>query len=272
MNLGRPRDTFRKTPEFSLVFPLYNPGSRLEATLNSLNAFLRESNTIWEIVFVADGCTDDSVIQLRRWAAGYALTRILDYTPNRGKGHAVRQGLLAASTPYRVFTDIDLAYSFADIGRVALALKSGADVAVASRTHANSQMLVTARNIGYAYRRQIQSAAFGLLARTILPLKQRDTQAGLKGLTESVVRRIVPAMKCNGFGFDCELLTACARLNISVKEIPVTVGCDAPTSTTNWRSTVQMVGDLFQIRKNWPADLPKLPSEADVQLQYREAG
>src|SRR5262249_20119215 len=142
--------------------------------------------------------------------------RLISYAPNRGKGCAVRQGLLAASAPYRIFTDIDLAYSFDDIRRVARTLRGGAEVAIASRTHPESTLQMSPGVLGYAYRRHLQSKIFGTLVRTLLPISQRDTQAGLKGLSERVVREIVPRLTCDGFGFDCELLTACVRVGFPI--------------------------------------------------------
>ena len=85
---------------------------------------------------------------------------------------------------------------------------------------------------GYAYRRRLQSRLFGAVARLLLPLAQRDTQAGLKGMTAAVAERVLPDLRCDGFGFDCELLTACARLGIPVAEVPVCVRYDDAASTT----------------------------------------
>lgn len=272
MNSMRKRDSHKPIADFSLVMPLFNPGTRLATSLRHLHEFVTTTSTNWELVFVADGCTDDSVGQLHTFVRTHDNSRVIEYSPNRGKGHAVRQGLLAASAPFRLFTDIDLAYSFTDIQRVASALYAGAPVAIASRTHPESQLNVRPHHVGYVYRRQLQSAAFSWLARMILPIRQRDTQAGLKGMTESVVRHIVPHLACAGFGFDCEILTACARLAVPVTEIPVCVNCDETVSTTRFHTTLRMVGDLFRIRKSWPVNVARNENTQPVPRLYREAG
>jgi dolichyl-phosphate beta-glucosyltransferase len=272
MNSMRQRDVRRSIADFSLILPMFNPGPRLATSLHKLHEFVATADAAWELVFVSDGCTDDSVSKLKTFVNAHVNSRIIEYSPNRGKGYAVRQGMLAASAPFRLFTDIDLAYSFADIRRVAAALYSGASVAIASRTHAESQLVVRPHNVAYIYRRQLQSAAFSHLARMILPIQHRDTQAGLKGMSEAVVREIVPQLICDGFGFDCEILTACARLTIPVTEIPVCVNCDETTSTTRFRTSLRMVGDLFRIRKHWSNVATSRNINSSTPRLYREAG
>lgn len=270
MNFTRQRDGRATSPEFSLVFPAYNPGPRLRDTLSALDRFLRTADAHWELLFVCDGCTDGSAEILRDWRASAGTVRVLSYAPNRGKGYALRQGLTAAAAPYRLFTDIDLAYPFEDILRLADMLRRGAPVVIGSRSHVDSQVQMPASLLGYAFRRHVQSKVFGLLARTLLPLAQGDTQAGLKGFSDTVVRTVVPHLRCDGFGFDCEMLTACVRHGYAVAEVPVHVRYDGEISTTNFRSTLRMVSELWRIRQAWPA---VVAGKIEPQpIRYREAG
>ncbi len=223
----------------SLIFPTYNPGSALTATWNALHQFLSSAWRNWEILFVCDGCTDGTPERLRDMAAGSGLPiRILNSPKNHGKGHAVRQGLLAAKGRYRLFADVDLAYSFADIERVASRLWDGASAAIASREHPESEVVFPHRLIGYLFRRHLQSAAFGALVRGMLHIPQRDTQAGLKGLSAEAVEQVVPRLRCDGFGFDCELLLACKRQQIEVEEVPVLVRYQDSATTTSLKTVL----------------------------------
>lgn len=267
MTTSRHRDG-RPTPQFSLVFPAYNPGSRLGRTLDELDCFATSTGESWEFVFVCDGCEDGSAERLRAWRPRHGSARVVSYTPNRGKGFAVRQGLLAAAAPFRIFTDVDLAYSFTEIRRVAHALVRGSPVAIASRTHRDSTVQLPATMLGYAHRRHVQSQLFGVMVRALLPLSFGDTQAGLKGLSEAAVRSVVPRLQCDGFAFDCELLTACARLGFAIAEVPVCVRYESGGSTTGWGSAVHMVKELWRIRKAWPASV----APTETPAQYREAG
>jgi glycosyltransferase involved in cell wall biosynthesis len=262
---GQELEIGRDVPSFSLIFPTYNPGPILGRTWQQVERFLHETSETWEVLFVCDGCSDGSAERLAEWTRHEAApVRILSYSPNHGKGYAVRLGLQAARGHYRIFADVDLAYSFDDIRRLARKLRDGADVAIASRTHPESQMTLPTRLQAYAYRRHLQSLAFSQLVRWLLPVKERDTQAGLKGMTAEAARRMVPHLTCNGFGFDCELLTAAARLGLSVAEVPVSVRYEDRVSTTNVVSMGRMIGEIWQIRRAWkqaPATVLSVPAE-----------
>jgi dolichyl-phosphate beta-glucosyltransferase len=242
----------REGPITSLVFPTYNPGAVLERTWRDVERFLRQAPGNWEILFVCDGCTDDSAARLEALVRDEAeRVRVLAYAPNRGKGYAVRHGLAAARGQWRLFTDVDLAYGLDDVLRVAVALHAGADVAIASRLHPDSRLILPPHLQGYAYRRHLQSLIFSALVRLLLPLTQRDTQAGLKGLNARTADLLLPHFTCDGFGFDCELLTACVRQGLAIAEVPVCVRYDDAASTTGWRAMSRMVGELWRIRRAW---------------------
>lgn len=237
-------------PAVSLVFPTYNATAFLERTWREVLGFLH-GQPDWEVLFVCDGCTDGSNERLEALVQESPRARVVAYAPNRGKGYAVRRGLMEARGRWRIFTDVDLAYSFEDILRVADALRRGAEVAIASRLHAESKLVLPPSVLGYAYRRHLQSMAFSLLVRCLLPILQRDTQAGLKGVSARVAESVVPLLTCDGFGFDCELLTACVRSGVAVLEVPVSVRYEDAASTTGVGTIGRMVRDLVEIRKTW---------------------
>ena len=144
---------------------------------------------------------------------------------------------------------MDLAYRFDDVLRIADVLRSGATVAIASRLHPESRLILPPGLQGYAYRRHLQSQLFSALVQRLLPLKQRDTQAGLKGLGAAAVEALLPGLCCDGFGFDCELLVACRNQGIRVEEVPVTLRFENTASTTNLRAMSRMVRELWSIRR-----------------------
>ena len=239
----------------SLVLPAYNPGLAIEQTWIALCQFLAARDRIadpWEVLFVLDGCTDDTAERLGLLASESDLPiRVLSHSKNRGKGYAVRTGLLAARGAIRIFTDVDLAYSFDDILRVASAVKAGAAMAIGSRAHPESWLQLPAGILSYAFRRALQGRIFGTIARLLLPITIHDTQAGLKGMTAAVAESLLPHLTCDGFGFDCELLTACSRAGIVPAELPVCVRYDGKTSTTSPRSGLRMLKELWRIRRTW---------------------
>jgi dolichyl-phosphate beta-glucosyltransferase len=213
---------------------------------------LHEQPAIWEVLFICDGCTDGSGERLRELTRNEPeRVRVVSYSPNRGKGYAVRHGLGAARGALRIFTDIDLAYTWQDVLNVASTLQQGADLVIASREHADSRITFPPSLQGYVYRRHIQSRLFVWLAHRLLPITQRDPQAGLKGMTARVVDQVLPHLHSTGFCLDCELLTACVRFGIPVVEVPCCVRYQEGASTTSLRSVGGMIRELWQIRKRW---------------------
>jgi glycosyltransferase involved in cell wall biosynthesis len=238
----------------SLVIPAYNPGREIERTWHTLADFVRGAADPWEVIFVCDGCTDGTPDRLRVLAAADGGPfRVIHYPTNHGKGHAVRTGLAAARGRWLLFTDADLAYPLDDIERVACQLRTGSAVAIGSREHPASEILMPPGLIGYAFRRRIQSQAFGTLARLLLGIRHGDPQAGLKGMQATVARALLPRLRQDGFAFDCELLTACARLGIPVTEVPVHLHVADRHTTTGLRSSLRTVRQLFAIRRDWRA-------------------
>lgn len=239
----------QERPLTSLVFPCYNPGQRVVRTWMATREFLRTAPGRWEILFVCDGCTDGTPEHLRELIGSTPGVRVLSYANNRGKGHAVRYGLVEASGAWRLFTDVDLAYGFDEVLKVARVLWGGADVAIASRTHPQSRMLIPVELQSYAHRRSIQSHLFSTLVRLLLPLRVADTQAGLKGFSQRLLDTIQPVLSCSGFGFDCELLTACVNAGIVIQEVPVCVRYEDRATTTGPRKSLQMFLELWRIHR-----------------------
>jgi dolichyl-phosphate beta-glucosyltransferase len=193
--------------------------------------------------------------------------RVLGYAPNRGKGYAVRHGLAAARGNIRIFTDVDLSYGFDDVLRIANTLRDGADLAIASRTHAESRLVLPAHLQGYVYRRHLQTMVYSLLVRLFLRLPIRDTQAGLKGVTARAANLILRYLHCDGFAFDCELLSAAFRLGLTITEVPVCVHHHDASSTTGFSSLAEMMIDVWRIRRTWRRRLPLVqgPVEGDLR-------
>jgi len=248
----------------SLVLPTYNPGAKIDTTWAAVLRFVRSRTEPWEVLFVLDGCSDGTPERLDKLAEADADPRVkvLSYTANRGKGYAVRTGLLAAIGRVRAFTDVDLAYDFDDILSVTARVAAGTPAAIARRNHPDSMLLLPDRMLGYALRRKVQSMAFSTATRLVLGLRHPDTQAGLKAFTADVVERVVPHMTCDGFGFDCELLLACKRGGIPVTELPVTVRFEEG-STTSTFTGFQMLRELWTIRRRWKKKM--LPSVAEAE-------
>jgi dolichyl-phosphate beta-glucosyltransferase len=255
---------------FSLVLPTFNPGDKIDTTHAAVVRFVRARPEAWEVLFVLDGCTDGTGERLDRLceADPDPRVKVLGDATNRGKGHAVRVGLLAATGAVRVFTDVDLAYDFDDILKVASAVTHSTPAAVACRNHPDSLLLIPDRMLWYAFRRKVQSLAFRTATRLLLGLRHADTQAGLKAFSADVVRRVFPELACDGFGFDCELLLALKRAKVPVRELPVRVKYEEG-STTGTGTGFRMLRELWGIRRRWRKKT--LPAFAAAELAAKAA-
>lgn len=232
----------------SLVIPAYNEGKIIQDTLRTVSAKLADLAEDYEVILVDDGSTDDT--------AEAALNcrdprvRLERYSPNRGKGRAVRTGMLAARGDIILCTDADLAYGV-DVFGVMLDrfAASGADLVIGSR-RLNDEGY---RN--YPPLRVFMSKCFGLLSRTISGLPY-DTQCGIKGYRREAARQIFSKCITDGFSFDFEALTRAEKLGLKVEQIPVSVVNFRESKVNVVRDSARMFWDVFRIRRAVGKDKP----------------
>ncbi len=239
------------TVMLSVIVPVYNlPGALLDDSLDELSSFRRRSHAT-ELVLVDDGSAPPTAERLRRFAREAHGVTLLRNDVNRGKGHAVARGLLAARGRYRVFTDADLAYPADEIEGIVKVLEAGHDVAVACRVLPESRYLMSPAFFPYLYSRHLMSRAFNGVVRAALIPEMLDSQAGLKGMTAEAAIDLAPRLSIPGFAFDVELLYAAYRRGYSIAQAPVFFRYDSePTTMSFLRDMRRMVADLVRIRLN----------------------
>jgi dolichyl-phosphate beta-glucosyltransferase len=194
----------------TVVLPCYNEAERLPGTLR---AHLRQLPWVAgevEVLVVDDGSTDATRAVAEAVAATDPRVRVLGHRPNRGKGFAVRSGMLAGRGDLVVFADADGSYGPGDLQRVVEALAE-APVAIGARTEAATGPLV----------RQAASRGFNLAIRGVLGLPFQDTQCGLKGFRRAAARAIFSRAWLDGFAFDVEVLFLAGRLGLEVAQVGV---------------------------------------------------
>lgn len=225
----------------SLVIPAYNESAILPQTLGTVTDKLSALAADYEVVVVDDGSTDATAEVVRTWADPHV--RLVSYSPNRGKGCAVRTGMLAAEGELILCTDADLAYGvevFSDIlDRFAA---TDADLVIGSRR------LSAEGYRDYPPMRLLASKCFGVLARTASGLKY-DTQCGIKGYHAAAARAIFSACTTDGFAFDFEALMRADKLGLKVEEIGVSVVNHRESKVSLLRDSARMFRDIFRIRR-----------------------
>ena len=233
----------------TLVLPTYNAADFIESTVTRLFRFL-SAHEDWCALFVCDGCSDDTVAKLRQLTDGYApQLRVESYDRNRGKGYALRRGLTIADTPYKVYTDCDLAYDPEESVKLLHLLEAGADLAVVNRANPDSQFLISPRDFPNIYKRHLMSRSFNWWLRQMLPISIGDTQAGLKGMTAGAWDRLGPGMTTDGFFFDVELLARAGASRMRIDEGPVYFKYVDPTTVRMVNHGWSMIKDTLRLRR-----------------------
>jgi putative flippase GtrA len=223
----------------TVVVPAYGEAERVGTTVARLREALAPLGDDVEVLVVDDGSPDATAEEAV--AAG---ARVLRLEANRGKGAAVRAGVLAAQGRSVVFTDADLAYPPEQVAAVVRELEDGWDVVVGSRRHPSS-----ADAAGASALRVVSGRLFNLLTATVLLGQYRDTQCGLKGFRADVGRLLFSHTRLERFAFDVEVLHLVERYRLSLTEVPVVL-VRAPGSTVRvGLDALRMVRDLFRVRR-----------------------
>ena len=239
----------------TLVIPTYNAMGFIDATVARLRRFVAE-HPEWCVLFVCDGCTDDTASHLTELLKNEAPAMSAEiYIKNRGKGYALRVGLNKAQTPIRVFTDADLAYDPDEALKIASVLEAGSDVAVVNRASAESCFLISPRDFPNIYKRHLMSRTFNFFLRQVLPIKILDTQAGLKGVSEKAWKVIGPKMTNDGFFVDVELLARAQTEGLVVHETPIVFRYADPTTVRMVKHGGQMIFDTIRLRRKLHQEL-----------------
>jgi dolichyl-phosphate beta-glucosyltransferase len=230
----------------SVVVPAFHEADTIGATVARLRADLDTVAAYGglEIVVVDDGSQDGTAEAAE--AAGADV--VIRHERNRGKGAAVRTGVLAASGRTVAFTDADLAYSPDQIPGLVALVEDGWDVVVGSRRHTDTTTLVRARRI-----REIGGRAINLLTRAVLLGQYRDTQCGLKAFRSDAARLIFSRSMVDGFAFDVEVFHLIERYHLSLTEVPVRITNSARSTVHVVRDALRLVRDLFLVRQ-WAAE------------------
>lgn len=238
----RPRPPSPGEVRFSVVVPAYREASRIGETVARLRealAPLAETGG-YEIVVVDDGSGDGTGAAAR--AAG--ADRVIELPANRGKGAAVRAGMLAARGRTVAFTDADLAYPPGQLLDLLAKVEEGWDVVVGSRKHVGTTTLVRARRL-----RMLTSRAFNVLTELVLLGQYRDTQCGLKAFRGDIARLVFSRTRVDRFAFDVEVFHLAERYRLSLTEVPVTLANSATSSIRLGLDAARMLADLWRIRR-----------------------
>lgn len=231
-------------PDLSVVIPTYNEAKRIGDTLLALGAYFRDKPRAVEILVSDDGSGDATRDQVAKFSADSGVpVKVVGDGVNRGKGYAVRRGMLEAAGKWLLFSDADLSTPISELEVLLEAVRQGAQVAIGSRALRDSRILVHQDT-----HRELSGKAFNGLVQTLLLPGLHDTQCGFKLFTREAAQAIFPRAVINGFCFDVEILYLARRMGFLIREVPVS-WVNSPDSRVKFLvDPAKMFIDLIRIR------------------------
>lgn len=232
----------------SIVIPAFNEESRLGESVSKILVYLSQENPSAELIVVDDGSSDTTAKIAETVCAEFPAvkTKVIRYENNRGKGFAVKTGLLAAVGEIALFTDADLSTPISETPKLVKPIESG-DFDVTFGSRALDRSLIGTHQ---PWRREQGGKVFNLIVRTLTGLPFWDTQCGFKAFNMQKFRPLLDVMQIERFGFDVEFLYVAHHKGLRLKEIPVRWDHCEGTTVSVFRDSQRMFNEVRQIRKN----------------------
>jgi len=231
------------TPFLSIVIPAHNEESRLPRTMEQVFTFLEKQTYTSEVIIVENGSSDRTLELAREFIAHYPSLKVV-HEDERGKGNAVKRGILEAQGEYRFICDADLSMPIDEVQKFLPPMLTDFDLAIASREAPGAVRYnePTYRHWG--------GRAINLAIRLLILPGLNDTQCGFKCFRAGVAEDIFRQQTLTGWSFDIELLYLARRKHLRIKEIPIQWYFDADSKVSAVRDALRMIGDIFRIHGN----------------------
>lgn len=231
------------SPFLSIIIPAHNEENRLPRTLEQVFAFLSTQPFTAEVLIVENGSSDHTLEIAQSFARQKNNLHVLQET-QRGKGNAVRRGMLDARGEYRFICDADLSMPIEEVTKFIPPALADFDVAIGSREAPGA---VRYNEPPY---RHLGGRGINFIIQMLILPGLNDTQCGFKCFRAEIAEALFSLQRIMGWSFDIEILYLARRKNLRVKEIPIHwyYGSDSKVSAV--RDAIRMIGDIFRIQSN----------------------
>lgn len=233
-------------PAISLVIPAYNEAKRIDASLRQVveNAATRAGTC--EIILVVEKSTDGTAELGRRLLAGVPHAQVIENSEQRGKGHAVRTGMLRAGGDFVFFMDLDLSTPLREIDTFLAKANElpSVDIWIGNRRHAQTEIVRRQTLL-----RQSMGRTFNWLVRRLELGDHLDTQCGFKLFRRRAVAPVFERQTMEGFAFDVEVLLIAQRLGLDVRDLPVQWENSSESKVRIVRDSARMFFDLVLVKR-----------------------
>ena len=225
----------------SVVIPTFNEETRIADSLSSVIEYLQGQDYLWEVVVADDGSTDRTVGLVGQAIVDHPNVRIL-HLQHRGKGWAVKNGMLAAEGEFRLLCDADLSVPIQQVERLLPPTGPMADIVLGSREADG------AVRIGEPTGRHIMGRIFNRLVSSLAVPGLADTQCGFKIFRAEAVWDLFPRLTLDGFAFDVELIHLAGKRGLTYSEVGIDWYYRPQSKVRPLRDALAMTLDLFKIR------------------------
>lgn len=230
--------------DISIVIPAYNESLRLPRFLANLIPYCEKSGKKYEIIVVDDGSIDGTSEAARRCTNAFRNLEVVRLENNRGKGCAVKTGFVRSKGDICLFMDADGSVQPQEIEKnIPYILEQGYDLFVGSRVLRAEDRILKAK-----WYRRLMGAIFNFLVHSLLFDEIADTQCGFKIFKREVIQPLFSGLHLNGFGFDIEILYLAHKLNLKIKEGPVSWSSVDGSKINLLTDSVGMFFNILQIR------------------------
>lgn len=234
--------------DLSIVIPAFEEGKKIARDVKAVAQFLRANGLEGEIIVVDDGSSDDTAQAARKvWVPQEVTSRVIRYEEHRGKGYAVRTGMVATIGRYTMFADCGLCIPYGDALQGLDMLEANTcDIAHGSRRHIQSDILRD-----QPWHRRLLSRAFKSTVRTLLkvPRNLTDTQCGFKVYKGDVARELYAECISDGFMFDIEIILRAEKKGYRIEEFPVEWACDLDSRLSVTRTPWPVLSELRTLKR-----------------------
>jgi dolichyl-phosphate beta-glucosyltransferase len=230
-------------PFLSIIIPAHNEAARLPPSLRKINSFLNKQPYISEVLVVENGSSDDTLAVAQSFIGQMPNLRVFS-EDERGKGLAVKRGMLEALGEYRFLCDADLSMPIEQVNRFLPPQLNPCDVAIGSREIPGAQ-----RYDEPGYRHMI-GRVFNTMVRWLLLPGLQDTQCGFKCFSAEVAQSVFPLQRLHGMSFDAEVLFIARKKGFQIEEIPIDWVFDPDSRVRLVQDSMRMGFDLINIRWN----------------------
>lgn len=231
--------------QLSFVFPLYNEQDRFQESFKTIIKYY-EKYPNWEVIFVNDGSTDKTKEMVQEKIKQNKRMKLISYKKNKGKGYAIKKGMINATKPLILFSDIDFSTPLSELELLYPFIKKGADVVIGTRKVKGAN--ITKRQSGI---REWMGKCFTTITNLWLGLNQSDFTCGFKMFTSKSSKKIFSSCRVDRWGFDAEILFLANLYKFKIVDVPIEWKNDERTRVNLVQDTLRSLHDLWMIRWNW---------------------